>query len=266
MGVKQIPGVVVADPGYWHTEQMEGIVSRGMQVLIPPESRLRDGPRVGWDGGYHAFMRRVLDTDHAQAIYKKRQATVEPVFGQIKHNRGIDRFQRRGRSAVRSEWRLAAATHNLHQAPHPPDRHRGPLRHPGAGPIRAGSHPIHPNLADPVARQQDRAAAHRSRGRPPPAPASVNCLPDGHEHQQARPRVPRRRWTGQSSSELTAAPVLRSRRAPLRRQDTHLALPVDFPGFRGIRGRRGSVRLRFDTSSPGVRAIPGLRIAPAIAV
>jgi transposase len=113
VGVTQLPGVVVADPGYWHTEQMEGIVSRGMQVLIPPESRLRDGPRVGWDGGYYAFMRRVLDTDHAQAIYKKRQATVEPVFGQIKHNRGIDRFQRRGRSAVRSEWRLAAATHNL---------------------------------------------------------------------------------------------------------------------------------------------------------
>ena len=63
--------------------------------------------------GYYAFMRRVLESDYAQAIYKKRQATIEPVFGQIKHNRGIDRFQRRGRSAVRSEWRLAAATHNL---------------------------------------------------------------------------------------------------------------------------------------------------------
>jgi hypothetical protein len=40
-GVDQLPGVVVADPGYWHTEQMEGIVSRGMEVLVPPESRLR---------------------------------------------------------------------------------------------------------------------------------------------------------------------------------------------------------------------------------
>jgi len=123
-GVTELPGVVVADPGYWHTEQMEAIVSRGMQVLVPPESRLRDGPRVGWDGGYYAFMRRVLETDHAQAIYKKRQATVEPVFGQIKHNRGIDRFGRRGRSAVRCEWRLTAATHNLlklhnHQAASP---------------------------------------------------------------------------------------------------------------------------------------------------
>jgi len=40
-------------------------------------------------------------------------ATVEPVFGQMKFNRRFNRFQRRGRSAVRSEWRLAAATHNL---------------------------------------------------------------------------------------------------------------------------------------------------------
>jgi hypothetical protein len=35
------------------------------------------------------------------------------VFGQIKGNRRIDRFQRRGRAAVQSEWRLINATHNL---------------------------------------------------------------------------------------------------------------------------------------------------------
>jgi Transposase DDE domain len=35
------------------------------------------------------------------------------VFGQLKFNRRFDRFQRRGRSAARSEWRLAVATHNL---------------------------------------------------------------------------------------------------------------------------------------------------------
>ena len=38
---------------------------------------------------------------------------IEPVFGQTKHNRGIARFQRRGRAAVRAEWRLITATHNL---------------------------------------------------------------------------------------------------------------------------------------------------------
>jgi hypothetical protein len=35
------------------------------------------------------------------------------VFAQNKFNRGFSRFQRRGRAAVRSEWRLQAAVHNL---------------------------------------------------------------------------------------------------------------------------------------------------------
>jgi Transposase DDE domain len=45
-------------------------------------------------------------------LYSKRKH-IEPVFGQIKGNRRIDRFQRRGRAGVRSEWRLIAASHNL---------------------------------------------------------------------------------------------------------------------------------------------------------
>jgi len=58
-------------------------------------------------------MRCVLTTQQGPAIYRRRMTTVEPMFGQMKFNRRVDRFQRRGRSAVRSEWRLAAATHNL---------------------------------------------------------------------------------------------------------------------------------------------------------
>jgi transposase len=107
------PAVVVADAGYWHKQQMEKVVDRGIQVLIPPDSGLRKSARPGWDGGLYAFMRRVLSTDQAKALYRKRQATVEPVFGQMKFNRGFDRFGRRGRSACRSEWRLFSASHNL---------------------------------------------------------------------------------------------------------------------------------------------------------
>ena len=104
------PGVVVADAGYWHKRQMENVVGRGIQVLIPPDSGLRTSARPGWDGGLYAFMRRVLSTDHGKALYRKRHATVEPVFGQMKFNRRLDRFLRRGRSAVRSEWRLFGAS------------------------------------------------------------------------------------------------------------------------------------------------------------
>jgi hypothetical protein len=45
--------------------------------------------------------------------YKQRQHLIETVFGSIKHNRGCHRFHRQGRAAVRAEWRLITATHNL---------------------------------------------------------------------------------------------------------------------------------------------------------
>jgi transposase len=112
-GVNDVPEVVLADAGYWHQDQMEAIVARGTKVLIPPDSSNRKGKRPGWDKGLYAFMRRVLDTDQGHELYIKRKATIEPVFAQMKFNRRMGCFQRRGRSACRSEWRLIAATHNL---------------------------------------------------------------------------------------------------------------------------------------------------------
>jgi transposase len=105
--------VVLADAGYWHQRQMQNIINDGVQVLVPPDGGLRKGPRPGWDGGRYSFMRRVLATPLGRSLYRQRQTTVEPVFGQIKFNRAIKRFQRRGRAACRSEWRLIAATHNI---------------------------------------------------------------------------------------------------------------------------------------------------------
>jgi hypothetical protein len=113
VAVTETPGVVVADAGYWHQEQMDNVVSRGIQVLIPPDALKRQGARPGWDGGAYAFMRRVLETETGGGLYRKRQGMIEPVFADTKFNRRIDRFQRRGRSACRSEWRLITATHNL---------------------------------------------------------------------------------------------------------------------------------------------------------
>lgn len=112
-GVTDTPTTVLADAGYWHKDQIERLVSDGMQVLVPPDSGLREGPRAGWEGGFYAFMRRVLSSEQGHALYAKRKHSIEPVFGQIKANRRLDRFQRRGRAAVRSEWRLIAASHNL---------------------------------------------------------------------------------------------------------------------------------------------------------
>ena len=113
-GVTNIPGVVLADAGYWHHEQMDHLLlEHGLQLLIPPDAGNRIGSRPGWNGGRYTFMRRVLQTELGKTLYKKRKALIEPVFGHTKFNRRIERFQRRGLAACRSEWRLIAATHNL---------------------------------------------------------------------------------------------------------------------------------------------------------
>jgi transposase len=115
-GVAEKPKVAVADAGYWHHDQMDNLAAGGIQVLIPPDSGKRKptgSPRPGWQGGRYAWMRRVLATELGQRLYRKRAQTAEPMFGHTKHNRGMDRFHRRGKSAVRTEWRLIAATHNL---------------------------------------------------------------------------------------------------------------------------------------------------------
>jgi hypothetical protein len=112
-GVSETPEVVLADAGYWHTAQMQAIEQQGIEVLAPPDGNMRDGQRPGWNRAVYEQMRHKLKTDRGRKLYAQRKITIEPVFGQIKYNRRIDRFMRRGRAAARSEWRLVTATHNL---------------------------------------------------------------------------------------------------------------------------------------------------------
>jgi transposase len=111
-GVKQRPGVVLADAGYWSNGHIDALRERGMIPIVAPDTS-RNKPRKTRLGGPYDYMRRVIATEQGGALYSQRQWMVEPVFAQIKTNRRIDRFKRRGLAAARSEWRLIAATHNL---------------------------------------------------------------------------------------------------------------------------------------------------------
>jgi Transposase DDE domain len=111
--INDTPEVLLADAGYWHGEQMQRIVDRGIQVLIPPDTSRRRTTRRNWDGGRYDQMRELLASDPGHELYRKRQPMIEPVFAQTKFNRRLDRFRRRGRGAVRAEWRPITATHNL---------------------------------------------------------------------------------------------------------------------------------------------------------
>ena len=112
-GITTAPALVLADAGYWHGEQIDELMGRGIVVLIPPDGAGRQGTRPGWNSGRYAFMRRVLDGEFAGELYRQRQVMIEPIFADTKFNRRIDRFLRRGRSAARSEWRLITASGNL---------------------------------------------------------------------------------------------------------------------------------------------------------
>jgi transposase len=113
IGIEEQPLVILADAGYWHGEQIDELMGDGIQVLVPPDADKRRGTRPGWDGGRYAFLRRALETETGGELYSRRQHMIEPIFGDIKFNRRADRFLRRGRAAVRSEWRLLTATSNL---------------------------------------------------------------------------------------------------------------------------------------------------------
>ena len=79
-------------------------------MLVPPNLRSK---KPGGGAVDAARMREQLDTDDGKRRYQRRQRMIEPVFGQIKHNRGIQRLLRRGQAAVQAEFSLIATTHNL---------------------------------------------------------------------------------------------------------------------------------------------------------
>jgi hypothetical protein len=98
------PTVVTADAGYWNTELIEQALRTGVHVLVPPDGSgsLKIGqPRQMANNLVAQHMRAVLRTESGRALYRMRQAIVEPVIGYIKEGRGFRRFALRGLNRVR---------------------------------------------------------------------------------------------------------------------------------------------------------------------
>lgn len=117
------PQAVTADAGYCSEQQLTDKQTEGIELYVatgkqkhglpeppdemsPPESAAASESAV-------AKMRRKLKTEAGEALYRKRKAVVEPVFGQIKAARGIRAFLLRGMVKVGAEWQFVCATHNL---------------------------------------------------------------------------------------------------------------------------------------------------------
>jgi len=115
----RMPDALIADAGYSSTANLKICEDKRMEAYIstsqqqhgqkPRPSRGRAPRNLDARGRMDRKLRSVT----GQAIYAVRKTVVEPVFGQIKGARGLDRFRLRGLEQVNREWALMATTHNI---------------------------------------------------------------------------------------------------------------------------------------------------------
>ena len=58
-------------------------------------------------------MMQKIDDEQGRRIYEKRLAIVEPVFGNIRSQKKMDRFTLRGKPKVNGQWNLFCIVHNI---------------------------------------------------------------------------------------------------------------------------------------------------------
>jgi transposase len=110
-------GVVLADAGYCSGANLSA--PGPTRLIATQKARLARADKATTSGpapaglSPRAAMGHALRTPEGRRLYKQRSWTVEPSFGNLKHNLGFGRFSRRGREAARAEWHLITAGANL---------------------------------------------------------------------------------------------------------------------------------------------------------
>ena len=78
----------------------------GRQVSFILEKAEKEPTKTDW-------MKERVDSPEGKLIYSHRMSVVEPVFGNIENNKGLDRFSLRGKIKVQSQWQLYCIVHNI---------------------------------------------------------------------------------------------------------------------------------------------------------
>lgn len=119
-GITTPIGTVLADAGYWSEANATSPGPNRLIATLKDYKQRRAARDLGTtigpppqDASTVEAMEHRLRTLDGAAIYAKRSHTVEPVFGNEKHNRGWRTFRRRGLPAASSEWALINTSHNL---------------------------------------------------------------------------------------------------------------------------------------------------------
>jgi hypothetical protein len=69
---------------------------------------------IGPDGvNLTKLMVEKIESEEGRRIYPQRMAIVEPVFGNIRSNKRLDRFTLRGKIKVNIQWLLYCMVHNI---------------------------------------------------------------------------------------------------------------------------------------------------------
>ena len=115
-------GAAVADAGYW-SEANLAAETDGCELIIATQkdhkqrANLRNAPAPRGRKPKNMTARERMDrkqrTKHGRERYRRRGASVEPVFGQMKDRQGARHFSMRGLERCRGEWNLHAAVHNM---------------------------------------------------------------------------------------------------------------------------------------------------------
>ena len=63
-------------------------------------------------------MKAKIDSDRGNEMITRRFATVEPVFGNLRSNKRLNRFTLRGRAKVDGQWKLYCLVHNIEKLAH----------------------------------------------------------------------------------------------------------------------------------------------------
>ena len=58
-------------------------------------------------------MKEKIDSALGRYLYSQRMRIVEPVFGNVRYAKGLDRFTLRGRIKVNIQWLLWGMVHNI---------------------------------------------------------------------------------------------------------------------------------------------------------
>lgn len=63
-------------------------------------------------------MKQAIDSPLGRKLYAQRMSVVEPVFGNLRYNKRLDRFTLRGQSKVNTQWHLYCLVHNIEKLAH----------------------------------------------------------------------------------------------------------------------------------------------------